>query len=42
MYDFVKGDHVKWGSDFHKIDRSEINRLEAKGLIDTRDSLSYV
>jgi hypothetical protein len=41
LYGFVKGDHVKWARDFRKMELSEINDLEEKGLIERPERYSY-
>jgi hypothetical protein len=41
LYGFVKGDHVKWARRFRKMDRSEINDLEEKGLVERPERFSY-
>jgi len=41
LYGFVKGDHVKWAKNFRKMELSEINDLEEKGLIERPERYSY-
>jgi hypothetical protein len=41
LYGFVKVDHVKWAKNFRKMELSEINDLEEKGLIERPERYSY-